>query len=105
MSACIGVDSSQRYNLAASILEECKQATPNPDISAVVHLLNRVLQPVPHLLPSNPLVLLAEVLCTKQNESSDEALPLSDGIINERAVLLSVILTYIFTNNVMGVLE
>ena len=97
------MDSSQRYNLARSILEECKQATTNPDISDVVHLLNRV-QLVPHL-PPNPLVRLVEVLRTKQNESSDEALPLTSGTINKCAVLLSVILSYIFRNNAVGVLE
>jgi len=107
MRTCIGVDSSQWYNLATSILEECKQATLNPNISTVVQLLNRVLglHPVPHLLRQNPLVRLTELLCTKQNESSDEALPLTSGTINKCAVLLSVILSYIFRNNAVGVLE
>ena len=96
--------SSRWYDLATSILEEWKQATLNPDISTIIHLLNRILSlhPVPEVLP---LVRLAEVLCTKQNESSDKAPPLGDETINEFAVISSVMLTYICTNNVVGVLE
>src|ERR1700733_1002350 len=101
------MDSSLLYNLATSILEEFKQATLNPDISTVVHLVDRVLgpHPVPHLLRPNPLIRVAEVLCTKQNESSDEALPPNCGMTTEYAVLLSVILTCISINNVVNVLK
>ncbi|KIM76305.1 hypothetical protein PILCRDRAFT_12902 [Piloderma croceum F 1598] len=101
------IDSSLLYNLATSILEEFKQATLNPDISTVVHVVDSVLgpHPVTHLIRPNPLIRVAEMLCTKKNESSDEALPLSGGMINECAVLLSVILTCIFTNNVVDVLK
>ena len=101
------MDSTLLYNLAMSILEECKQVTLNPDIGTVVHLVNRVLgpHPVPHLLRSNPLIRVAEELCTKQNESPDETLPPSGGMINECAVILSVALTCIFTDNVVDMLE
>ena len=85
----------QWYDLATSILEECKQATLNPDIRTVVmRILD--LHPVPQL------PRLAEVLCTKQNGNSDEAPSLSGGMIN---VLLSVTLTNIFRDNVVGMLE
>ena len=88
--ACNEVDSSQLYNLATSILEECKQATPNLDIDTVVHLLNWVLglHLVPDLLP-NSLIRLAEMLCRKQNESSDEAHPNQSTSPNSLAVLLT----------------
>jgi hypothetical protein len=93
-------------DLAISILEECKQTTPNPDNNTVVHLLNSVLG-LPRLLPPNPLIhlALAQVLCTNQNERSDEAFSPSSEMIDECAVHLSIILTFIFTNNVVGVLE
>ena len=101
------MDSTLLFNLATSILEECKQITLNPDIGTVVYLVNRVLgpHPVPHLLRSNALIRVAEELCTKQNESPDETLPPSGGMIDECAVLLSVVLTHIFIDNVMGVLK
>ena len=41
----------------------------------------------------------------KQNESFDEVLPLSSGMIDECSVLLSGILTFIFTSNVVDVLK
>ncbi|KIM90574.1 hypothetical protein PILCRDRAFT_188440, partial [Piloderma croceum F 1598] len=107
ITTCIEMDSSLLYNLAISILGECKQATLNPDISTVVHLVDRALGPHPdsHLLRPNPLILVAKILCVKQNEGLADALPLSGGMINECAVLLSVILTCIFTNNLVDVLK
>ena len=68
----VGVDSSVLYDLAISILEECKQVTPNPDHDTVIHLVNRAqgLCLVPHLLRPNSLIRVGEVLCTKQSETS-----------------------------------
>ena len=60
-------ESSQLFDLATSILEECKKAAPLSDLNTAIYLFREALDrhPVPHPLRLNSLKDLAGALSTR----------------------------------------
>jgi hypothetical protein len=82
-------ESSQLYNLANSILEECKEAAPISDLNTVVDLLRDTLKQysAPHPFRLNLLADLARALGTRfsltnQFQDLDQAVLLRAEIID-----------------------
>jgi hypothetical protein len=78
------------YNLANSILEECKDAAPISDLETAIYLLREALdrRPAPHPLRSDSLNDLAAALVmrftqTNQRQDLDEAIQLRFEVLSQ----------------------
>lgn len=81
------------YNLANSILEECKNAALVSDLNTAIYLFREVLkrQPAPHPLRSDSLRDLADTLVTrfcltKQREDLEQSVLLRGGAQVEHGI-------------------
>lgn len=81
---------SQLYDLANSILEECKNAAPLSDVNTAIYLFREALdrRPAPHPLRLNLVKDLAGALVlrfsyTKQDEDLDSAMVLRAEAVSE----------------------
>jgi hypothetical protein len=81
---------SQLYDLANSILEECKNAAPLSDLDTTICLFNRALdrRPAPHVLRSDSLKGLAVALMirfslTNQRQDLDQAISIYHEVMRD----------------------
>jgi hypothetical protein len=89
-------ESSQLYNLANSILEECNDSASLSDLDTAIYLFRETLNkpPASHPPRSHSLKGLAGALVTrfsltKQHEDLDKSLSLRDEIQHDRAEVLT----------------
>jgi hypothetical protein len=100
---------SQLYDLANSILEECKDATSLSDLDTAIYLFGEALdrRPIPHPHRSNTLkdtatALVTRFSLTKRREDLDKAMLLFCEVVKEwhdvsvRSILIVVLVLTIF---------
>jgi hypothetical protein len=83
-------ESSQLYNLANSILEECTNAAPLSSLDTAVYLFNESLdrRPAPHTFRSDSLkdlagALLVRFSLTNQRQDLNQAISMCQEVIRE----------------------
>jgi len=91
-----GDESSQLYDLATSILQECKDTTPLSDLNTAIYLFHDVLnrRPAPHPLRSASLKDLVRALMTRfnvtnQRQDLDQAILWLVEVVCERYGVLA----------------